>query len=161
MSGIMTKVASYGFIRVVFDLLGAPAWWSGVAVLLLGGVTAVMGILYGAMVANLLPVLWYWWSLPTALAPTTPAVPELLRWCLAVMAAGVFVSGVRDLRASLVGHTSQVLAVAFSPAGNQVATGSVDGTSRVWRLDGGLADVERPERASIDAVALVSTSWIR
>src|SRR6202158_4757119 len=26
MSGVMTKVAIYGFIRVVFDLLGAPAW---------------------------------------------------------------------------------------------------------------------------------------
>ena len=28
MSGVMTKVAVYGFIRIVFDLLGAPAWWS-------------------------------------------------------------------------------------------------------------------------------------
>src|SRR5579871_5540263 len=49
---------------------------------------AVMGIVYGAMVANLLPVLWHWWSLPTALAPTE-AVPEVLRWGLAVMATGV------------------------------------------------------------------------
>jgi hypothetical protein len=62
---------------------------------------AVMGIIYGATVANLLPVLWHWWSLPTALAPTIPAVPELLRWALAVMAAGVFLSGVRDLYAAL------------------------------------------------------------
>ena len=31
---------------------------------------AVMGILYGAMVANLLPSLWTWCLLPTALAPT-------------------------------------------------------------------------------------------
>ena len=29
MSGVMTKVAVYGFIRIVFDLLGAPSWWSG------------------------------------------------------------------------------------------------------------------------------------
>ncbi|TGV74865.1 hydrogenase 4 subunit B, partial [Mesorhizobium sp. M2D.F.Ca.ET.145.01.1.1] len=28
MSGVMTKVAVYGFIRVIFDLLGEPAWWS-------------------------------------------------------------------------------------------------------------------------------------
>jgi hydrogenase-4 component B len=28
MSGVMTKVAVYGFIRIVFDLLGEPAWWS-------------------------------------------------------------------------------------------------------------------------------------
>jgi hypothetical protein len=61
---------------------------------------AVMGIIYGSMVANLLPMMWYWWSLPTALAPTT-AVPELLRWSLTVMAVGVFLSGVRDLYAAL------------------------------------------------------------
>lgn len=41
---------------------------------------AVMGILYGAMVANLLPVLWHWRSLPTALAPAEAAVPDPLRW---------------------------------------------------------------------------------
>jgi hypothetical protein len=61
---------------------------------------AVMGILYGAMVANLLPVLWHWWSLPTALV-RTDAVPEFLRWTLAAMAAGVFLSGARDLYAAL------------------------------------------------------------
>ena len=27
MSGVMTKVAVYGFVRIVFDLLGPPAWW--------------------------------------------------------------------------------------------------------------------------------------
>lgn len=62
---------------------------------------AVMGIIYGSMVANLLPVLWHWWSLPTTLAPAEPAVPELVRWLLAVMATGVFFSGVRDLYAAL------------------------------------------------------------
>ena len=43
MSGVMTKVAVYGFIRIVFDLLGAAAlvvgpWSAG-----LGGATAVLG----------------------------------------------------------------------------------------------------------------------
>lgn len=61
---------------------------------------AVMGIIYGAVVANLWPVLWQWWSLPTKLAPSI-AVPAMLQWCLAVMAAGVFLSGVRDLYAAL------------------------------------------------------------
>jgi hypothetical protein len=61
---------------------------------------AVMGILYGAMVANLLPVLWDWWTLPTALVPSPAAVPEPLRWGLAVMAAGVLLSGLRDLYAA-------------------------------------------------------------
>jgi formate hydrogenlyase subunit 3/multisubunit Na+/H+ antiporter MnhD subunit len=27
MSGVMTKAAVYGFVRIVFDLLGPPAWW--------------------------------------------------------------------------------------------------------------------------------------
>jgi hypothetical protein len=61
---------------------------------------AVMGIIYGAMLANLLPVLWQWWSLPTALTPTV-AVSEFLGWALAVMATGVFLSGARDLYAAL------------------------------------------------------------
>ena len=30
MSGVMTKVAIYGFLRIVFDLLGPAAWWWGV-----------------------------------------------------------------------------------------------------------------------------------
>jgi hypothetical protein len=62
---------------------------------------AVMGIIYGAMVANLLTVLRDWWSLPTALVPTPADVPETLRWALSVMAVGVFLSGLRDLYAAL------------------------------------------------------------
>jgi hypothetical protein len=49
MSGVMTKVAVYGFIRVVFNLLGEPTWWSSAIVLSLGGATAVLGILYALM----------------------------------------------------------------------------------------------------------------
>jgi len=45
MSGVMTKVAIYGFIRVVFDLLGPLPWWISPVVILLGAVTAVLGIL--------------------------------------------------------------------------------------------------------------------
>ena len=59
MSGVMTKVAVYGFIRVIFDLLGEPAWWSGVAVLFLGGLTAVLGILYALMEKDLKRLLAY------------------------------------------------------------------------------------------------------
>jgi len=62
---------------------------------------AVMGIIYGAMLANLLPVMWSWSKLPTALALTDTAAPGLLRWGLAVMACGVFLSGARDLYAAL------------------------------------------------------------
>jgi hydrogenase-4 component B len=59
MSGVMTKVAVYGFLRVVFDLLGEPAWWSGVVVLFLGGLTAVLGILYALMEKDLKRLLAY------------------------------------------------------------------------------------------------------
>lgn len=62
---------------------------------------AVMGILYGGMLAFLIPILLSWWSLPTALATVSPDVPELLRWGLTLMATGVFLSGVRDLYAAL------------------------------------------------------------
>lgn len=61
---------------------------------------AVMGILYGAAIACLVPVLVRWWALPTALVYAPPAIPELLRTSLGLMSAGVFLSGVRDLYAS-------------------------------------------------------------
>ncbi|NVN85021.1 MAG: hydrogenase 4 subunit B [Rhodopseudomonas sp.] len=59
MSGVMTKVAIYGFIRVVFDLLGPPDWSSSGIVLVLGGATAVMGILYALMEKDLKRLLAY------------------------------------------------------------------------------------------------------
>ena len=59
MSGVMTKVAVYGFIRIVFDLLGPPAWWWGALVPLLGGITAVMGVLYALMQEDLKRLLAY------------------------------------------------------------------------------------------------------
>jgi formate hydrogenlyase subunit 3/multisubunit Na+/H+ antiporter MnhD subunit len=49
MSGVMTKVAVYGFVRIVFDLLGAPSWQASLVVVVLGGVTAVLGVLYALM----------------------------------------------------------------------------------------------------------------
>jgi len=59
MSGVMTKVAVYGFIRIVFDLLGDPAWGSSMVVLALGGITAVMGVLYALMQHDLKRLLAY------------------------------------------------------------------------------------------------------
>ncbi len=59
MSGVMTKVAVYGFVRVVFDLLGPPAWWWSVVVLILGGGTAVLGVLYALMQHDLKRLLAY------------------------------------------------------------------------------------------------------
>lgn len=52
MSGVMLKVAIYGLIRLVFDLLEAHLHWSwGLVLLLLGSATAFLGILY-ALVQN-------------------------------------------------------------------------------------------------------------
>jgi len=59
MSGVMTKVAVYGFIRIVFDLLGEPVWWWGMLVLTLGGITAVLGVLYALMQHDLKRLLAY------------------------------------------------------------------------------------------------------
>ena len=59
MSGVMTKVAVYAFIRILFDLLHAPSWWSSVAVLFLGALTAVLGVLYALMQHDLKRLLAY------------------------------------------------------------------------------------------------------
>ena len=59
MSGVMTKVAVYGFVRIAFDLLGAPNWWWGALVALVGGITAVMGVLYALMQSDLKRLLAY------------------------------------------------------------------------------------------------------
>jgi formate hydrogenlyase subunit 3/multisubunit Na+/H+ antiporter MnhD subunit len=59
MSGVMTKVAVYGFIRILFDLAGDLPWWSGVAVLVVAGITAVTGILYALLQQDLKRILAY------------------------------------------------------------------------------------------------------
>jgi formate hydrogenlyase subunit 3/multisubunit Na+/H+ antiporter MnhD subunit len=59
MSGVMTKVAIYGFIRIVFDLVGPSEWWWGLVVLTLGAATAVMGVLYALVQNDLKRILAY------------------------------------------------------------------------------------------------------
>jgi hydrogenase-4 component B len=59
MSGAMTKVAVYAFVRIVFDLIGPPAWWWGAPVLAAGGVTAALGVLYALMQHDLKRLLAY------------------------------------------------------------------------------------------------------
>jgi hydrogenase-4 component B len=59
MSGVMTKVAIYGFVRIAFDLLGQPAWWWGMVVLTLAAITCVMGVLYALMQHDLKRLLAY------------------------------------------------------------------------------------------------------
>ncbi|MBX6321314.1 MAG: hydrogenase 4 subunit B [Rhodospirillaceae bacterium] len=59
MSGVMTKVAVYALVRVVFDLLDDPQWWWGAVILVVGGLTAVMGVLYALMQHDLKRLLAY------------------------------------------------------------------------------------------------------
>ncbi|MCX7065378.1 MAG: hydrogenase 4 subunit B [Proteobacteria bacterium] len=59
MSGVMTKIAIYGFIRIVFDLLGPPQTWWSVVVLSIGGITAVLGILHAMLEDDLKRLLAY------------------------------------------------------------------------------------------------------
>jgi hydrogenase-4 component B len=59
MSGVMTKVAIYGFIRIVFDLVGSPHTWWSVVVLAIGGITAVIGILQAMLQDDLKRLLAY------------------------------------------------------------------------------------------------------
>ncbi len=59
MSGVMTKVAVYGFVRIVFELAGEPAWWWSIVVLAIAGVTTVMGVLYALMQHDLKRLLAY------------------------------------------------------------------------------------------------------
>jgi len=58
---------------------------------------AVMGIVYGAFLANLVPEIMRWSGEPAGFGPSYHGFPA---WVLLGLAAGVFVSGVRDLIAS-------------------------------------------------------------
>src|SRR5436190_10046025 len=59
MSGVMTKVAVYGFIRIVFDLAGNLPWWSGALVLAVGSLSAVLGVLQALMQDDIKRLLAY------------------------------------------------------------------------------------------------------
>jgi hydrogenase-4 component B len=59
MSGVMTKVAVYGFIRIVFDLAGPPAWWWSIVIIPLAGITCVLGVLSALMQHDLKRLLAY------------------------------------------------------------------------------------------------------
>lgn len=59
MSGVMTKVAVYGFLRLVFDLAGPADWWWGIPVLTAGAGTAVLGVLFALLQNDFKRVLAY------------------------------------------------------------------------------------------------------
>jgi len=59
MSGVMLKTAIYGVLRVTFDLLGDPAWWWGIAPVLLGLATALFGVVFAAAQTDMKRLLAY------------------------------------------------------------------------------------------------------
>ncbi|MSP48353.1 MAG: hydrogenase 4 subunit B [Alphaproteobacteria bacterium] len=59
LSGVMVKVAIYGLTRFLFDLAGAPSWWWGVALIVVGASSALLGILYALMQRDLKRLLAY------------------------------------------------------------------------------------------------------
>ena len=60
MSAVMTKVAVYGFLRIVFDLIGGPpSWWWAMVVLALGAASAAIGVLYAVVENDLKRLLAY------------------------------------------------------------------------------------------------------
>lgn len=59
MSGVMLKVAIYGFIRLCYDLIGNVQWSWGVVLLGVGCISALFGVLYALMQHDLKRLLAY------------------------------------------------------------------------------------------------------
>jgi formate hydrogenlyase subunit 3/multisubunit Na+/H+ antiporter MnhD subunit len=123
MSGAMTKVAIYAFIRIVFDLMGAPAWWWSLPALLLGGITAALGVLYALMETDLKRVLAY------STIENIGIIFIALGLALAFKASGLSDAGALAVTAALFHALNHMLlkSVLFFGAGTViVATGEQD-----------------------------------
>ena len=60
MSGVMIKTAIYALLRVYFDFLGGQfPWWWGFVVLVIGAVSALLGVMYALMEHDLKSLLAY------------------------------------------------------------------------------------------------------
>lgn len=59
MSGVMLKVAVYGFVRLVLDLIGTARWEWGLVVLAIGSASALLGALFALMQTDLKRLLAY------------------------------------------------------------------------------------------------------
>ena len=59
MSGVMLKTAIYGIIRITFDLIRVFPWWWGGIVLVMGLITALLGILYTVIEQDIKRLLAY------------------------------------------------------------------------------------------------------
>src|SRR5262245_12429815 len=59
MSAVMLKTAIYGLLRVSFDLLNGQLWWWGIVALALGLATALFGVIFAAVQADMKRLLAY------------------------------------------------------------------------------------------------------
>ncbi|HWL35141.1 MAG TPA: hypothetical protein VNQ77_03010 [Frankiaceae bacterium] len=90
---------------------------------------AVMGVVYGAMLAHLVPILLDWHAAPTALSPSDPGVPYAVRAALTLLGIGTLLSGARDLYATT-GRARLLVAVAGGGAACVTANGTGGRSSR-------------------------------
>lgn len=79
----------------------------------------LMAIVYGAMLAFLLPVVVGWADEPAGLVAHAPAIGTPLRLLLTAFAVGIALSGVRDTIAAVVGPAAGAPWRPASPAGPQ------------------------------------------
>jgi hydrogenase-4 component B len=59
LSGVLIKTGIYGLVRVLFEFLGTPPNWWGVTLLVIGTLSAVLGVLYALMEHDLKRLLAY------------------------------------------------------------------------------------------------------
>src|SRR3954454_6548313 len=95
MSGVMTKVAVYAAVRILFDLAGPPTWWWGAVLMLLGAASAVLGLLYALMQNDLKRLLAY------STVENLGIVYIALGFALAFIAAGLPTAAAIALSAAL------------------------------------------------------------
>ncbi len=59
MSGVMLKVALYGFGRFAFQFIGMDVFWYGLVVMVVGLISAFLGVLYATMEVDMKRILAY------------------------------------------------------------------------------------------------------
>ena len=59
MSGVMLKVALYGFGRFAFQFIGMDVFWHGLIVMVIGLISAFLGVLYATMEVDMKRILAY------------------------------------------------------------------------------------------------------
>lgn len=92
MSGVMLKMAVYGVVRFMFDMLGGNVLWWGILVLMVGLVSTILGVMYAITENDLKKLLAYssienlgiiFLALGLAMIANAYHIPALAALCLA------------------------------------------------------------------------------